>query len=310
MQNNISINEILDDNSWSSTTTGEKRGYIQPSELKELWFHTGTRCNLRCPNCFEGSNPQSERIENLTLADAIPYINEALTLGCQQFSFTGGEPFFNPEMVSILDYALEYNPCLVLTNGTLPLLNNFDKVKQLANKNHQLSFRVSLDYPDPVKHDKSRGTGNFNLSLKALSKLYKAGFKVSVARSKTHNEDSEQVDNAYKKYFKIVGIPEDTRIVSFADLYMPNSTHVVPEITEHCMTTYKTEEQRKDFMCNFSKMIVKKNGRLGIYSCTLVDDDDKYNMGDSLKQAMKKRVILKHHRCYTCFASDTSCSEL
>ena len=37
---------------WLYTPKGEKRGYIQPHTLKELWFHTGTACNLSCPFCL------------------------------------------------------------------------------------------------------------------------------------------------------------------------------------------------------------------------------------------------------------------
>ena len=76
------------------------------------------------------------------------------------------------------------------------------------------------------------------------------------------------------------------------------------------MTTDKTEETRSEFMCNFSKMVIKKNGRMRVYACTLVDDDDDYDLGGSLHEAMDIRVMLKHHRCYSCFANGASCSEL
>lgn len=65
-------------------------GYIQPKLLKELWFHTGTVCNLRCSFCLEGSKPGDNRLNPITLADARPFIQEALALGVEQFSFTGG----------------------------------------------------------------------------------------------------------------------------------------------------------------------------------------------------------------------------
>ncbi len=50
------------------------RGYIQPALLKELWFHTGTGCNLRCSFCLEGSKPGDNRLNPLTLKDAKPFI--------------------------------------------------------------------------------------------------------------------------------------------------------------------------------------------------------------------------------------------
>ena len=71
----------------------ERPGYIQPHALEELWFHTGTTCNLSCPFCLEGSKPGDNRINPITFDDAKPFMDEALTLGIEQFSFTGGEPF-------------------------------------------------------------------------------------------------------------------------------------------------------------------------------------------------------------------------
>ena len=76
------------------------------------------------------------------------------------------------------------------------------------------------------------------------------------------------------------------------------------------MTRTQTEETRRGFMCAFSKMVVKRNGRMSVYACTLVDDDPAYDLGASLKEAMPRRILLAHHRCYACFEFGSSCSEL
>ena len=67
----------LEREDWLRTPKGDRRGYIQPQSLKELWFHTGTNCNLRCPFCLEGSQPGNNRIEFLTFDDVKPFIDEA-----------------------------------------------------------------------------------------------------------------------------------------------------------------------------------------------------------------------------------------
>ena len=99
------------------------------------------------------------------------------------------------------------------------------------------------------------------------------------------------------------GLPQDTRIVSFPDFLPPGSDPGVQRITERCMTTRHTEESRRSFMCYFSKMVVKKNGRMRVYACTLVDDDESYDLGGTLEESREKRILLRHHRCYSCFAS-------
>ena len=294
---------------WLTTSRNEPRGYIQPQSLEELWFHTGTNCNLRCPFCFEGSEPGDNRIEFLTLEDARRFIGEALELGVKKFSFTGGEPFVNPEFVAILGAALQHRPCLVLTNATEPLMNQMADVLWLRNQPHPLKFRVSLDHPDPARHDESRGKGKFKKALDTLGRLHRAGFGVSIARLMLPGEESAAVDKSYAPFFRMAGVPEEITIIKFPEFHLPGSFHQVPEITETCMTRYLSAEQRAAFMCNFSKMIVRKNGRCGVYACTLVDDLKGYDLGPTLKAAMDERVMLGHHRCYSCFACGASCSE-
>lgn len=293
----------------SYTPSGEPRGYIQPGFLKELWFHTGTACNLACPFCLEGSKPGDDRLDRITLEDARPLIDEAASLGVEQFSFTGGEPFIAKDFINILRYASNLSPCLVLTNGTDPVLKRLHQIETLAKQSHPVSFRISIDYPIEERHDAARGDGSFKKSWQSLESLRERGFKVSVARQVDADEDSDAVDGEYRRLFEQHGLPSDTRIVSFPDFLTPGSNPQVPFVTEHCMTTYHTEESRHAFMCAFSKMVIKKNGRMRVYACTLVDDDESYDLGGTLGESLDKRIMMRHHRCYSCFAFGSSCSE-
>jgi sulfatase maturation enzyme AslB (radical SAM superfamily) len=294
------------DERWLRTTNGEPRGFIDPRRLRELWFHTGTACNLRCPDCFEHSAPGDQRLESLTFDDVKPFIDEAVDLNVEQFSFTGGEPFVIKDIVRILDYALDHKPCLVLTNGTRPLHARLAEILPLIKKPHRLSFRVSLDYPNAEKHDAGRGDGMFALALDALGRLHRAGFHVSVARRREDGEDLAAVTAAFQTYFESVGLPDDTPIIAFPNL-TPSDT---PEITETCMSTYHTPSSCEKFMCAFSRMVVKKGGIPRVYACTLVDDDPCYDLGSSLKDSANVRVTLGHSRCFACFAGGASCSEI
>lgn len=291
------------------TTKGDPRGFIQPSTLDELWFHTGTSCNLSCNFCLEGSKPGDNRLELMQLKDVKPYLKAGLSLGVKQFSFTGGEPFVNKEMIDILSYALNHKPCLVLTNGTAPLEKRMKSVFDLKNKAHPLAFRVSFDWPDEKKHDRIRGDGNFRKSFETLRTLYKEGFVVSIARQSIKGENAEEVDDAYRQFLAEYEVDTKINIVSFPDFLLPGARPEVPEITENCMVQYLSEDQRDNFMCNFSKMIVKKGGKTRVYACTLVDDDERYDLGDDLLASMQSRILLGHHRCYSCFAYGASCSE-
>ena len=292
------------------TSKGEPRGYIQPHTLRELWFHTGTACNLACPFCLEGSKPGDGRLDRITLADARPFIDEAVALGVAQFSFTGGEPFIVKDFVNILRYASERRPCLVLTNGTDPVLKRLKQIATLRAQPHPVAFRVSIDYPDRDRHDAGRGAGNFDLAWRGLQALHGLGFKVSLARQMERGEDGAAVDSAFRALFREHGLPESTTIVKFPDFLTPGAVPQVPQITEGCMTTYHDETSRREFMCAFSKMVIKTKGRMRVYACTLVDDDESYDLGGTLTEGLERRVMLHHHRCYSCFAYGASCSEL
>jgi len=294
----------------TSTPDGHPRGYIQPHALRELWFHTGTACNLRCPFCLEGSKPGDGRLDRISLADVKPLIDEAVALGVEQFSFTGGEPFIVKDFVNILRYASDYRPCLVLTNGTDPVLKRLHQIETLRDQPQPISFRISIDCPDEARHDAGRGDGSFAKSWQSLRALRELGFGVSVARQMAHGEDTTAVEAEFRALFAHHDLPTDLTIVAFPDFLTPGSHPAVPFVTEHCMTTYQTEESRRAFMCAFSKMIIKKAGRMRVYACTLVDDDDSYDLGGTLAESLGKRIMLHHHRCYSCFAYGSSCSEI
>jgi len=288
----------------------EKIAHITPQRLDELWFHTGTRCNLSCPFCLEGSGPLADRLDFMTKKDVLPLLDEAVELGVQQFSFTGGEPFFNPEFIHILGEALMRKPVMVLTNATIPLQNHLEQIKQLQGAPNSLHFRVSLDSPDPKKHDRFRGKGNFERALNSMKDLHRLGFGVSIARHRAPTEDTTAVDQQYQKIMADSGLPENLNIVSFPDFLTPFANKEVPKFTEDKLKEELTQEGRDTLMCTFSKMVIKRNGQVAITACTLVDDDPSYDRTGSLKEVMQKPVSLKHHRCYSCFMYGSSCSEM
>jgi MoaA/NifB/PqqE/SkfB family radical SAM enzyme len=294
---------------WLHTADNKPRGYIDPHALQELWFHTGTACNLSCSFCLEGSKPGDNRLNRIKHADVSGLMTEAVELGVEQFSFTGGEPFIVKDFVNILSFATGLRPCLVLTNGTDPLLKRLHQVAELKNSEYPLSFRISIDWPDEQRHDAERGSGTFQQSLQAITELQKLGFNVSLARQMEADENAANVDAAFQHLVNAAGYEGDIRIVAFPDFGVPNAHPEVPDVSEDCMTRHQNENSRRDFMCAFSKMVVKTAGRMRVYACTLVDDDERYDLGSNLRAAMGQRIMLAHHRCYACFAFGSSCSE-
>ncbi len=294
---------------WYQTPQGEPRGFIESRKLEEVWFHTGTACNLACSFCLEGSKPGDNRLQQIRFADVEPFIHEALTLGVQQFSFTGGEPFVNKDFVRILATALSYRPCLVLTNATTPLIKRLRQLEPLLKQLHSLHFRVSLDHFDAVKHDAGRGQGMFKLALTGMQHLYRMGFTVSIAHQAIANSAPATVASRFEEVLVAHGLPGDLHRIEFPEFHPPAFQVNAPVITSHCMNTYQTEDTRQRFMCAFSRMVVKQAERMCVYACTLVDDDPDYALADTLTDSLAIPISLKHHRCYSCFRYGASCSE-
>ncbi len=303
---------IENNDDWSKhyANNGQKRGFIEVGELTDFWIHMGTKCNLNCPSCFEESSQTSNRIETLSYAEAKPIILEALALGAQKFCFTGGEPFIHTDFIKILGLALEHRPCLVLSNATSPIEKYLPELEAFKYKPNKLSIRVSIDCPDEFTHDASRGKGNFKRALKNCAAISNMGHLLSIARRKHDHEDEHDINLKYKNIFHQFSLPEHTSIVAFPNLKLSEQSSKNPEITEHCMTAYKSAQDRDNFMCCHCLMLTKKQGELCFYPCTLVNDDESYNLGNTLNKARKcKRIILRHPRCFACFAHGTSCNE-
>ncbi len=61
-------------------------------------------------------------------------------------------------------------------------------------------------------------------------------------------------------------------------------------------------------MCTYTRMLVKKGDEVRVYACTLVDDDPQYDLGGTLTESMDERIMLRHHRCFSCYRFGASCS--
>ncbi len=292
------IQTQISKNSQLMRSVGESPRERNPGWLQELWFHTGTDCNLQCPMCFERAAPGDQRLETVTFEDVRPFIDQAVEMGVERFSFTGGEPFVAPDMIRILDYALNFRPCLVQTNGLLQ--PEIDQAFALIEKDHPLSFQISLDYPHSERHNAKRGAGAFETALETLSELYSAGFNVSVARLREDGEHSSRVDAAYRPFFESVDLAPETPIISFPDFCIND----LSEMTPADMDSEGSDDSQVRLMCEFSRMVVKQDGKMNIFACALVNDDPRHNLGHSLESASTDRGVRAHPRCALCYSGE------
>ena len=121
-----------------------------------------------------------------------------------------------------------------------------------------------------------RGEGMFAMALQGLKALHEMGFVLSVANQALPGISPEEAAKKFTEVFQAVGLPKDMQRIEFPEFYPPESDISAPQITQSCMTDFQTENSRRDFMCAFSRMVVKIDGQTKVYACTLVDDDPDY----------------------------------
>lgn len=294
------------------TAKGEDRGYVDLKEYNNLWFNTGTLCNLACENCYIESSPTNDRLSFINLQDVIPFLDEIKkdNLPIDTISFTGGEPFINPHMIKIITEVLDRElSVLVLTNAH-KILKRWEKDLLSLRSKHgdKLKVRVSLDHYTKEIHNQERGPKAFENALNGITWLHNNNFNLHIAGRSLTDESYDQAFKGYQELFLNQGIKLDLskeNLVIFPEM-IPNED--VPEITTECWNILKKSPDT--LMCAKERMVVKVKGksRPQVQACTLLAYDENFNLGSTLREA-RKRVYLNHSFCAKfCVLGGASCS--
>jgi radical SAM protein with 4Fe4S-binding SPASM domain len=143
----------------------------EPLSIANLTLNLTNRCNLRCPFCYN-SGRRTEELPAETLMEAVEAARPVFEPGAT-FIVLGGEPLLDPPRLWVaLDRAAKVfsSQALLSTNGTLLTP---DTVAGLAGR--AVEVQVSLDSPDPARHDAGRGQGVHAKAVAGVERLVAAG---------------------------------------------------------------------------------------------------------------------------------------
>ncbi|MGH6952774.1 MAG: radical SAM protein [Alphaproteobacteria bacterium] len=295
------------------TATGAARARVPLAALETLWFNTGTLCNIACHNCYIESSPRNDRLAYLSAAEVASYLDEIARarLGTEEIGFTGGEPFMNPDIVAMLEDSLARGfRVLVLTNAMRPMMRRTAQLLALKERHgRRLVVRVSVDHPSRAGHERLRGPGTWEPTIRGLRWLSGNGFAVHVAGRTCWSEPEPVLRAAYGRLFRELGVPvghdDPVELVLFPEM----DEHLdVPEITEACWGLLGKAPE--SVMCASSRMVVKRKGaeRPVVVPCTLLPYERAFEMGASLAEA-RGAVRLNHPHCARfCVLGGGSCS--
>jgi MoaA/NifB/PqqE/SkfB family radical SAM enzyme len=296
------------------TAKGNKRASVPFQKLKTLWFNTGSLCNLECRNCYLESGPRNDRLSFLNKEDVIPFLQEIKEghFPTDLIGLTGGEPFLNPQIFSLLEEILSRgHPCLVLTNAYKVISKWKPKLLEYNKKfSGSLFIRVSLDHYSKDEHEKERGKNTFYPTLQNLKWFVENQFKISIAGRFLKKETIETSLRGFQRLLDENNIPlllNGTNLVLFPEMKKDNSD--TPEITTDCWTILNKKPE--SLMCATERMIVKLKGekKAKVQACTLIPYKEEFQLGYTLKESFKK-INLNHPYCSSfCLLGGSSCSK-
>jgi uncharacterized Fe-S cluster-containing radical SAM superfamily protein len=296
------------------TAKGERRAWVDLTQLRTLWFNTGTLCNLTCGNCYIESSPRNDRLVYLSAAEVREYLDEIARDGLQteEIGFTGGEPLMNPDIIAMLEAVLARGfRAMVLSNGMRPMMKCADALIDLnARYGARLTIRVSLDHYAADVHEAERGARSWAPAIAGLKWLSDNGFTVNVAGRHFTDENEVALRQGYARLFAAEGIRVDASdpvaLVTFPEM---DARVDVPEITTACWGLLGVDPD--DVMCATSRMVVKRKGddRPSVVACTLLPYDANFTLGHTLAEASGP-VKLNHPHCAKfCVLGGGACSQ-
>jgi hypothetical protein len=306
------------------TAQGNPRAKVRLEALRTLWINTGSLCNIECRNCYIESSPRNDRLAYITAVEVGRFLEEiaAQALPTEEIGFTGGEPFINPDIITMAEDALARgHRVLILTNAMQPMLRPRMRAELLRLRDEygdRLTLRVSLDHYTKALHETERGEGTFEATLEGTDWLAWAGFKLALAGRTCWGESEDDARAGYARLIGERGWPIDAynraQLVLFPEM---DARVTVPEITEDCWDLLG--KSPSEVMCASSRMVVKRKGavRPVVLPCTLLPYDPAFEMGETLIQAARadggmfdrSAVKLCHPHCSKfCVLGGGSCS--
>jgi diadenosine tetraphosphatase ApaH/serine/threonine PP2A family protein phosphatase/pyruvate-formate lyase-activating enzyme len=185
---------------------GEEVGWAQPATPKEgdrpvlalfdsplfparLWVYSNFHCNLACDYCVVASSPTALP-RSIGLERFCRLVDEAVAEGFRELYVTGGEPFVEPDIVPMLEYASDRLPTVVLTNAMLFTTRRGRDLRRLAGR-ERLVLQTSLDGARPETHDAWRGAGSWRRAMDGIARATTLGLRVRVAMTETPDNRHE-----------------------------------------------------------------------------------------------------------------------
>ena len=156
-------------------------------------------CNYRCPFCHNEGQTSKDRFNVMNLDNFKLLIDYLKDEEISEITFSGGEPFLNPNLIEMIKYVSERTNWEVSCASNLSLVTK-ERIQQLANI--PLKFNIQFPFIDASKFQKSTGSGNLSRVMENIRLVRESGLGVglnSVIQSNSKEDVKEMVEFALKE---------------------------------------------------------------------------------------------------------------
>lgn len=160
----------------------QKPDHQLPDVLEHVWLEITNSCNLRCNHCYASSGPDVDRNGELSAADWIAIVDEALDYGVRKLTFIGGEPTIRLDLVDLVsEHVRQKAPSVILRMfSNLSIEQRRAQTINVVEK-HGIEFGTALYGVDAETHDQmTQRKGSFVSTLKAIDECVARGVDVFV----------------------------------------------------------------------------------------------------------------------------------
>ncbi len=147
-------------------------------KLKELKIEVTQKCPLNCLHCSSEAN--ITKTQELSEELIIRLINEAIMMGVEEITFSGGEPLIWPPIFCILEYCSTCRIGFSLYTTGNPIIDNSKLLESLKDKKLD-KVTVSLFGANSEAHERiTRIKGSFDKSVTAIKIFRDLGASVGI----------------------------------------------------------------------------------------------------------------------------------
>ncbi len=205
----------------------------------KVFIEVTSQCNMTCKHCLNDSNNAGKETD-ISIDEWIIILNELSRIGVFEIKFTGGEPFYREDFMSIVKKAIELGFVVTIaTNGSLITKSIAKDLSKMPLK----AVRISLDGPEEI-NDYIRGAGSFKKALHGFHLLkannVNTGFSMTL-NSYNYSYIEETLQIALKNgtsLFNIGTIKPSGRSLKNKDL-LEDSKKIIQTISNLDLTPYK-----------------------------------------------------------------------